>query len=322
MATLIFPNLPNHLDLYTDPNQAIWQYDSDGPYWNVITSTTRKNFSGAKLYNQNVYTLTQDFSLIQFQDLEFDIDNYYINANQGRLTAPTTGFYRITVSYFTGSTGAGASYTFELRKNGIAIDTTTLGPNQNTSYDQTIELNSGDYLEVYGKESTGTGTINANSEFQLYRLGFTPGTGVSNHVAFSGVRAILNASSNTTSSPLATTWNNVDFNTNANVLGDLYWYNTEPERLTIRASGYYKVRSFVSTSSAGSEDSYTISLRRTRGVTPTNLTTINMSANDFIELDEIFYFLEDDFIELMISNSDNTGAILNTSYLELVREGV
>ena len=47
-----------------------------------------------------------------------------------------------------------------------------------------------------------------------------------------------------------------------------------------------------------------------------------MSANDFIELDELFYLLADDYLELMVSNSDNTGAILSTSYVELVREGV
>ena len=52
------------------------------------------------------------------------------------------------------------------------------------------------------------------------------------------------------------------------------------------------------------------------------LTSITMSANDFIELDEIYQFNTDDYIELVISNSDNTGSILATSYLEIVREGV
>ncbi len=171
-------------------------------------------------------------------------------------------------------------------------------------------------------QQPGTGTLLDSSNFVVYRVGFAPGTGISNHVAFSGVRTILNASANTTSVATATTWNNIDFNANANVLGDLYWYNTEPERLTVRADGYYKVRAFIETSSAGSNDSYTIALRRTRGVTTTDLTSITMSANDFIELDEIFELQEDDYVELMISNSDNTGAILSTSYLELVREGV
>lgn len=321
MSTLIFPNTPTHLDTYVDPNQATWQYDSDGPYWNVITSTVRKAFSGVKLENTSAFNLTSGLEIIEFDTFEFNIDNYY-QGTPGRVIVPSTGFYRIQVSLFTGTEGSGSSYTIKIKKNGTDLETTSLGPNQNTQYDQTLSLNGGDYIELFAQESTGTGTLLAASNFVVYRVGFAPGTGISNHVAFSGVRAILNASANTTSVATATTWNDIDFNANANVLGDLYWYNTQPERLAIRANGFYKARAFVETSSAGSQDSYTITLRRTRGVTTADLTSISMSANDFIELDEIFQLNEDDYVELMISNSDNTGAILSTSYLELVREGV
>ena len=321
MSTLIFPLSPTHLDKYTDPNNAIWQYDSDGPYWNVITSTTRKNFSGVKLENTSAFSLTDDIEIIEFDTFEFNIDNYY-RGTPGRVIVPSTGFYRVFISIFTGSQGNGSSYTIEIKKNGLVIETSTAGPNQNISYDQTLNLNEGDYVEVFGKESTGTGTVTANSNFVVYRVGFAPGTGISNHAAFSGARAILNASSNATSTPTAVSWNDVDFNANANVGGDLYWYNTEPNRLTVKADGYYKARCFVQTSSAGSLNSYTLTLRKTTSGSPSNLTTINMSANDFIELDEIFELVADDIVELMLSNSDNTGAILDTSYLELVREGV
>lgn len=321
MSTLIFPTSPTHLDTYTDPNQAIWQYDSDGPYWNVITSTTRKNFSGAKMENLTSFSLTSDLDKIDFQDAEINIDTYF-EGTPGKLVVPSTGFYRVFVSLFTGSEGNGSSYTFEIRKNGIKIEESTAGPNQNISYDETLSLNAGDYIEIFGKESTGTGTLNIGCNFMVYRLGFAPGTGISNHNAFSGVRAILNANANATSIATAVSWNTVDFNANANVLGDLYWYNTQADRLTVRADGFYKARAFVATSSAGSNDSYTITLRRTRGITTTTLTTTTMSANDFIELDEIYELQEDDFIELMLTNGDNTGALLSTSYLELVREGV
>jgi len=321
MSTLIFPNVPAHLDTYVDPNQATWQYDSDGPYWNVITSTVRKAFSGVKLENTSAFNLTSANEIIEFDTFQFNIDNYY-QGTPGKVVVPTTGFYRVQISLFTGTEGSGSSYTILIKKNGLDLETTTLGPNQNTQYDQTLSLNSGDYLEIFGSESTGTGSLLASSNFVVYRVGFAPGTGISNHVAFSGVRSTLNASANTTSVVTAVNWNNIDFNTNANVLGDLYWFNTEPSRLSIRANGFYKARAFVETSSAGSQNSYTIALRRTRGVDTLTLTTITMSANDFIELDEIFELQEDDYLELMISNSDNTGAILSTSYLELVREGV
>ena len=84
---------------------------------------------------------------------------------------------------------------------------------------------------------------------QYTEIGFAPGTGISNHVAFSGVRGIFNSPAIVTNTPTAVTYNDVVFNANANVLGDLYWYNTEPERLTVRADGYFKVRAFIQTSS-------------------------------------------------------------------------
>lgn len=321
MSTLIFPNTPTHLETYTDPNQAKWQYDSDGPYWNVVTTTTRKNFSGVKLENTADFSLATAVELIEFDTFQFNIDNYY-QGTPGRVVVPTTGFYRIQVSLFSGSQGSGSSYTVQVKKNGAVLETTTIGANQNTSFDETLSLNAMDYLEIWGGESTGTGEILAQSNFAVYRIGFAPGTGISNHVAFSGVRGILNSSASVTNTPTAITYNDVVFNANANVLGDLYWYNTEPERLTVRANGYFKVRAFIQTSSAGSGESYTITLRRTRSGATLSLTSVTMSANDFIELDELFYLIADDYLELMVSNSDNTGAILSTSYVELVREGV
>jgi hypothetical protein len=153
----------------------------------------------------------------------------------------------------------------------------------------------------------------------MYRIGFAPGTGISNHNAFSGVRAIRGGGFNTTSTLTAVTWNSAEFNANANVLGDLYWYQSVPDRLTVRATGYYKVRCFVQSGTAGSTNSYTITLRK-NGTTA--IDSITMDANDTLDLDIILYLQEDDYLELMVSNSDNTGSILDTTYLELVREGV
>lgn len=317
MATLIFPISPAHLDTYTDGNQAIWQYDSDGPYWNVITSTTRKNFSGVKANLIAGFDLTSSYQLVEFDDIKFEVDTYSTTPT-GRFIAPTTGFYRISVIVFSTSVGSGSSYDINIRKNGSNLNTTTIGPNQSTTYDQTLSLVAGDYIEVFAKEPNG-GALTLTSEFTMYRLGYAPGTGISNHNAFSGVRVIPSGAVNTTSSATAVTWSSADFNVNANVLGDLYWYNSVPNRVTVRNDGYYKFRCFVQAGTGGAANSYTINVRKNG---TTSLVSTTLSANDFVELDEIFILLEDDYIELMISNSDNTGSILSTTYLELVREGV
>lgn len=322
MPQLTFPASPAHLSTYTDNNQAVWQYDSDGPFWNIITSTTRKNFSGVKAALNNSFDLTTSFQAIAFNNSEYDIDNYF-SETPGKAIVPTTGFYRVHISIYTTSAGSGSSYTIQLRKNGTSIQSTTVGPNQNVNLDQTFSLVEGDYFEVFGKETTGTGGILLTSEMNVYRLGFAPGTGISNHNAFSGGKAIITQNIATTSTPTEVNWGTTEFNTNANVLGDLYWYSSESSRLTARANGYYRISCFVQTGTAGSNESYTIAVRKTDALTvQTTISTINLSPNDFIGLDEIIYLQEDEFIELVISNGDNTGEILQSSYLELVREGV
>lgn len=320
MAALTFPAAPAHLDTYTDPNQAVWQYDSDGPFWNVITSTTRKMFSGAKIELTGTSTISSTDNVLGFSSVIHNVDAYYNSDNIGRLTVPTTGFFRVQVVLFTGSQGNGASYTFKVRKNGTEILTSsTVGPNQTVEYDETMLMNAGDYVEILGAESTNTGTVSTDSYFSLYRLGFSPGTGISNHNAFSGVRVVRTNNFATSSTPTAVQWQTADFNANANVLGDVFFATAVPDRITSLTSAYYKIKSFVQTSGDGSTDSYTITIRKNGSITLYNVT---LSANDISQLDELIYLNEDDFLEMLVSNSDNTGSVLNTVYLELVREGV
>jgi len=323
MPALQFPGSPTHLDTYTDPNQAVWQYDSDNTVWDLITSTTRKVFSGVKAKTAANFDLTASYQDVPFDTIEFNVDNYYQTVNTKGI-APSTGFYRVLVSVFSDTQGTGASYSAAVYKNDtLKLGEINFGANQNVNFDETISLVEGDFINVKAKESTGLGALTTQSNFTMYRIGYAPGTGISNHSAFSGVRAIVTQNVNTTSTPTSITWGNTDFNANSNVLGDLYWYNSEATRLTPKTSGYYKVRSLVETTYAGSANSYTITLRKTNPqLVSTTLTTINMSPNDQIELDETIYLDADNYVDLLVSNSDNTGAILSTVYLELVREGV
>jgi len=318
MVALNFPASPTHLDQYTDPNQAVWQYDSDGPFWNVITNTTRKNFSGSRRRIQTSFDVTETLSAIEFLTEDFSVDNYF-GGSSTRATVPTTGFYRVYVSLFTSTGGSGASYTAELRKNGVALFTVNLGPNQNVNFDETLSLVAGDYIEVFASEGASVGQFTDESEFLVYRIGFAPGTGISNHNAFSGARAVLNAAVNTTNSATPISWFTTDFNANANVIGDLFWYSGAPDRLTVRTSGFYRCRSFVRTNSFGGSETYTIEIKKNN---VTTIDTITMGPNDQLDFDEVLELASDDFIQLIISNSDNTGAVTDETYLELVREGV
>jgi len=323
MSELIFPNNPNHLDTYTDPNQAIWQYDSDGPYWNVITSTTRKNFSGTKLKLSAGYDLTASYTIITFDTPEFNIDQYYRNV-EGRLFASTTGYYRVNITLFTGTQGNGTSYAVQVRKNGSEILSTGFaGPNQAIAFDETLSLIAGDYIELLAKESTATGSFLDTSSFTMYRIGFSPGTGISNHNAFSGVRATLTDNFACTSTETAISFSGTEFNINANVVGGLYWASSVPDQISPATDGYFRLRSFVQTNSSGSNNSYTIKVDKTNILNVTTvITSTTLGPNDFADLDEVVFLETGDQIKLKVSNSGNIGQILNTSYLELIREGV
>ena len=41
-----------------------------------------------------------------------------------------------------------------------------------------------------------------------------------------------------------------------------------------------------------------------------------------MDLDEVYSLAEDDYLELMISNSDNIGSVTSDTYLEVTREGL
>lgn len=318
MSALLFPITPAHLAQYTDPNQAVWQYDSDDTVWNVITNSTRKNFSGSKRRISTDFDVNTTLQSLLFETEDYTIDNYF-GSSSSKATVPTTGFYRIVISLYTSSGGSGASYSTEIRKNGVAIFSINLGPNQNVNLDETLSLVEGDTIEVFGSENASVGQFTDKSEFLIYRIGFAPGTGISNHSAFSGVRGVLNGVVNASSTPTNVSWGTTTFNANANVTGDLYWYSGAPDRLTVRTDGFYRCRCFVKTTSAGGQNTYTLEIKKNG---TTTVDTVAIGPNDQLDFDEVLSLSSDDFIQLILSNSDNTGGVTTDTYLELVREGV
>lgn len=315
---LNFPSSPAQDDTYTDDNSAVWQYD--GVKWNVITSSTKKVFSGAKVTNSAEINLSSVSTAISWNTESFDVDRYFDTGLPTRLKAPLTGFYRIVATISTSADGVGSNYTILLKKNGsTTLTTTTLGANQTAVYDEIVELSQDDYIEVYASESGAIGDIAANSTLEMHRMGLSIGTGVSANQAFSGARGILTSAENATSSETALPWDNVDFNVNADVLGNSYWSSGNASRFTIKTNGYYRIKSYIQVGSNGSSGSYTIALKKNGSTT---LESTTLSPNDFIDLDEVYSLSVEDYIELYITESGNTGTILTTSYLEIVRLGL
>lgn len=318
---LTFPSSPTTGQTYTDDNYAVWRFD--GVKWDVITSTTKKLFSGAHVELGSNFALTTTPTPISgglTAIVPFDTDNYFRTPFPTRIYAPSNGFYRINLILLSASVGDGSSYTVTLKRNGTyTYASNVFGANQSITFDEIIQLNAEDYVEVYASDSLGTGFIATGSHIEISRLGLALGTGISSQNAFSGVRTELTSEYSTTSTPTAVSWDRTAYDQNADVLGTEYWNELTPNRITVQVTGYYHARCFVQTGAVGAEESFTVSLMKNGS---TVIDSINMSANDFILLNDTYYLTATDYLQLIVSNINNTGSVTTETYLELYRLGV
>jgi hypothetical protein len=310
---LNFPSSPTNGQIYTDDNSVVWQYDS--VKWNVVTGSTKKIYSGVKLNLTSAFMLTSTDTAISWDSESFDTGSYWTVSTPTRLTISQSGYYDINLVLF--ASNAGAGYSAIVKLNGSTVlSSTTFNANQATEYNETLQLSSGDYIEILVSDSTGSGSITTSSYVELTQMGLGVGTGVSSYSAFSGVRTTLTTDFNTTSTPTAIAWEGTDFNVNANAQALEYWTISTPGRITVKVNGYYQLGLFLATdSSAGT---YTITARKNG---TTSLASSTLGANDSAQLNQVYYLAADDYIEIMVSNSDSTGAITNESHFEVIRLG-
>lgn len=310
---LVFPPNPSPGDTYTDDNSVVWQYN--GVVWNVVTGATKKQFNGARLSFSATYNLNSTESVVNWDVEDFDTGQYWNVSQPSRITINETGYYNINTILFATSLGAG--FTVKVKKNGsTTLIEGTFNANQSASYNQTIQLNSGDYLEVYASESGSTGGLTTSSYFEIVQYGLGVGTSTSPYAAFSGAKAILSSSFNTTSTPTAVTWTSTTYDTNANALAGTYWNGGSPTRLTVSVAGYYQISSYILNGSAGTN--YTLTLKKNGSTNLANVTGRN--PNDQALINEIFSLTANDYLELFVSSATN-GSVTNATYFEIIRLG-
>jgi hypothetical protein len=317
---LSFPLNPSNGQQYTDPNGKVWEFD--GIKWNVATAQSTKEFSGTKIYLIEPFFLNNTLTPVSFGGEEIDTANYFNPLTPTQIVIPRTGYYRIHMSIFTGQEGYGASYTIQLKRNNTNLLNTDMSAYQSGVYDEIILLDVGDIISVYASELDGIGTLEVNSFLEVSLQGYTFGGAIIPGFEFSGVKAELQSDISTTDTPTAVIWNSNDiiFNTNANAAGNLYWTGTNPTRFTVSTGGYYRIRTFFLTNIEGSSDSYTITIRKNGSAEVENIT---LGGNESAELDETYEFITNDYLEIVISNSEAIGAIKqNESFFQLIRLGV
>ena len=316
---LNFPTSPTDLQLYTDSNSVVWQYNASKGVWDKYPSKIIREFSGAKLILSNDKGLTANLLPIEFDDSEYDTEEYFnINQYPSRINIKRTGYYRLNFQIATSNQGTGASYQFSIKKNNtITLSNAIAGPNQFLYYDEISLLYAGDYIEILGLDTNTVGELTTNSFFEIERVGF--GMGVSTAFnAFSGVNVKLTSDKSLTSTPTSIEWDTTIININADVDGNVYWSLNDKENILIYTNGYYRVKGMLVSSNSGGTNSYQLSLRAAGSV----LETATISANERLDIDEIYYFTSGSIIDIQASNSGAVGSIKQDSFLQIIRQGI
>lgn len=311
-----YPAVTN--DTYTDPNGRLWVYD--GVKWYVDNGTANKTFSGVKVSLDTLTALTPTALPLDFDVEDFDTGNYYSFLNANRVTVSKTGYYRIDGTFYTNANGSGNSYSFMLKKNGtVTLTSQTAAPNESANYDATLELNAGDYLEVFCSESTGTGSLLSGSYMEVTLVGLTPGVALTPGDTFSGVKTLVTTAVSTTANLIPIAWDSVQYNINADAQGNLYWAAGNASNVVIKTSGYYQIKSYIGAGSSGADNSYYIRLKKNNNQFLSNVT---LGPNDYAYLDEIFQLNANDYIQLYANNAGSVGTLLTSTNLEVIRLGI
>jgi len=315
---LNFPSSPSNGDQYTDPNGRIWKFD--GTAWEPSRGSGTRLFKGAKVKLTSNEGLTSTSTAITWDSEVYDIGNFYDSGNNTRLTASETGYYRINAIVVTGTGGSGNSYDLSFKKNGsTTIASVSAGPNQSIVFDEVIYLVKGDYVELYGDETTAAGTLTSSTTAEFILVGTAAGsTTYNNATAFSGVKAELTSTEGLTATNTAITWDAVEFNVNADSTGNVYWESGTSNTINFYTSGYYRVKIYIAVSSGGSNDSYNVNLVNST----TMLQYTKLSPNDTLEFDEVLYINTDDYLQVEAAETTAAGSVLADSYILVTRQGV
>lgn len=146
-------------------------------------NTTQIAFSGCRVYKSAVQAITTGaYNYATFDTESYDTDSYHsTSSNTTRLTAPTTGYYR--VSWHVGWAQGGGHTDCWFIKNGTTGDryagqfcpNNTAGVSVEANGSTTLKLTAGDYIELMPFQTSG-GNLNispgeSGSYFTIERLG-------------------------------------------------------------------------------------------------------------------------------------------------------
>ncbi len=151
----------------------------DGATLTALTTATRINFSAYKNSGSNTFT-SASFVQITFDAEVFDNGSYY-DTTASRFTPLKAGQYFITVTCFLNGTAGDKPFIYIAKNGGTSdnnskehiVECRTTAANISLTVTAIVDLNgTTDYVEVYGKNSTGNTITVGNGVHDTYFSGF------------------------------------------------------------------------------------------------------------------------------------------------------
>jgi len=181
----ILLNAGDELELYAAEQESIGSL-VEGTYLEIQLQgytfggaiTPGFEFSGVKAQLNSEITTTSTSTAISWDNIIFNInaneagDLYWDDLEDTKFTIATTGYYRVRTFFETGTDGSDDSYVIVIKKNGVDLETISIGPNDTADLDETYQFTATDYLQVFVRNTDNLGTILFdNTFFEVIRLG-------------------------------------------------------------------------------------------------------------------------------------------------------
>lgn len=319
MPAINFPSSPTIGQQYTDSNSRIWEYN--GFAWEPYIGSSTREFTGAKVGITSALNLTSTNTAVSFSSEEYDTINFRSDDTPTKLIARKTGYYRINAKIFTGNNGSGNSYVLTVKKNGTTdVGTVSAGTNQGITFDEVIYLFENEYIELYAKENTASGTLTTDTIVEFTLVGTPTGTNAFNNAnAFSGVKLKLSTVENLNGTNTAITWDSAEFNLNADPAGNNYWTISNSGNVKIYTTGYYRVQAYIQVGVGGTANSYNVNFKKNN---TTNLTTAKLGPNDTLTFDETIVLNTNDSLLIEAAETSAAGTITTDSFFLVTRTGI
>jgi hypothetical protein len=144
---------------YAKTDGKLYQKDDAGTETDLAASGGSSSFVGCRVYNSTTQTIANNGAILTFDSEEFDTSTIHDNStNPTRLTIPTTGYWRVTVS------GIFASNTTGLRGYKCLVNgTVQKGMNRSNPSNGaviphcnwTLSLSATNYVEFFAYQNSG-----------------------------------------------------------------------------------------------------------------------------------------------------------------------